>query len=172
MTPREKLGSDLCFDARTMAEERFDDPDDDWSPMLFVSDGEEIRLVLPLAVSGLLVDGPSKDVLFGRIVPLFVGAVKGAEAAGMVLSSWMVKTDPEDLDSVRDVMADAAANALHVRPDRTEVLTVTAADADGVTNWVTEIKRDGLNPPTLGGWSMSDEIEGRVGDGLRSALRR
>jgi hypothetical protein len=166
----ELVGAETCMSARRIGQ-GFRKPDDDWASVCLVWRDGGVRATfhvpVPLAEDGADV----RDVLFRVIVPALIRE-QGGTAAALVQSCWyVISRSPEEAAMV--AAWGRAGRSLEDLPSRIEVVSVTAADADGVLHWIARIERDGTNPPTLGEWEpWEGTLDGRISDGLLAAVNR
>ena len=154
---------------RTGAE--FTDPDDDWVP---------IWLILT-KLHGTLVSGNAHKhdmaEYVGRLARKF-----GAVALGHLHSSWMIvqeDMDRERFDEIHRYMRNGGS--LEDVAEAREIVLVALYSAAATRQYHAAISRDGVHPPTLGGFDLVAEtggdgddwrIEGAMVDPLVAALKR
>lgn len=134
--------------------ESFTEPDEDWRPIVHLYDAED-KITLALLVG-------FEKYMWPDVIKALVRKTQ-AEFAGMVLSSWTMKTPPEKWPAVQAYLD--AGGTLSEHPDRKEVVLVSFADRGHQQVWEAEIIRYEDRPPTLGEWSLmpdADEIKGEL----------
>lgn len=160
--------SDLDDLARIMRESveriqhEFDEPDDDWIPVmgLVPQEGENVMLALD---SRWLTDENTKNELVKKVMIPAINGV-GAKTVATVFSVWSAKTDADtDLENFR------ASGA----PNKEEAVLVTAMDSFKTRSWMIPITRFADSPPALGEWKElpKNAFSGRFVDGIQEALR-
>jgi hypothetical protein len=164
------VGAFLRARAETIGEQ-FKDPDDDWSPLMFVISDEMSALV------GVEIpeEPQVKRILFRDAIPRIVkkqlrGKVK---VAAFVSSSWKLEGDtPEH----KEWLEDEERGPIKDHPDRKEALTIYLMDEKGETQmWVAPILRDEEQPPVLDEWEKSEAAvisEGNIPEMLRRVFIR
>lgn len=158
------LFDDVAKTAAGMSEAIFTEPDDDWTPVVFMENAEGTRATMP--IEQFMENDQMKDMLTELIIPQTIQKF-GATRVVMVLSVWSSKL-PKGVDW-RD--RPRPSEAL----DRTEALIVSEYTTEGITRWSSaEIIRHEDSPPTLGEWDESpiDGFEGRFVNPIVDALRR
>lgn len=141
----------------------FDDPEDDWAPVLFVLSDEGMAVV---DVSMLMQPG-MKD-LAARAMQLSIEQIGGV-AAAFVSSSWTSQT-------TTDVMNETGEYPLpSEQADRKEIVMVYGLSADGSVAEMAEILRSDVAPPVLGEWTRHETAEdgfgGRFPDAIKAGLQ-
>jgi len=157
MGSTEELGEFLRSQARRMTEV-FDEPNDDWAPILFVC--SETRS----AMIGMEIpeDEDHKRQLFGAILPSTVQASFKDDKpvlVGMVVSTWALEQEGKP--------------GLH--PESVERLACYLSDQEHDELWMAPIYRDGEQPPGLGEWKMThatEEGEERMRGNIPSMMQR
>lgn len=130
-----------------MVGESFEDPEDDWAPIVFVAkDG---------AIKGLQVMHDD-ELSTGQALAQAVLSVKEADVIVVVSSVWMasMSADTQREDIPRP-------SQMHESdPRRAEAVTVAGMDTSGEKFFQSaKILRDGENPPTLDEWVDYEEME-------------
>lgn len=143
-------------------QQEFDEPDDDWIPVmgLVPQEGENVMLALD---SRWLTDENTKDDLVKKVMIPAINGV-GAKTVATVFSVWSAKVDPDvDLENF------SASNS----PDRQEAVLVSAMNSFTRKSWMIPITRFADSPPALGDWYElpDNSFSGRFVDGIQEALR-
>lgn len=158
----ENLSSILRESVERIAYE-FDEPDDDWIPVmgLVPEDGDNVMLALDYQ---WFKDDATKDKLVNTVmVPAITGV--GAKTVGTVFSVWAAVPDP-DVPIEEMVRPSEAEN-------RTEAVLVTVMDSFNIRTWMIPINRFEEKPPTLGEWQEfpGNAYSGRFVEDVQAALR-
>jgi hypothetical protein len=108
-----------------------------------------------------------KEALFGQALPELI-IEQDIQQIILVATAWSVEAKPGG-PSLTDV-----ATSQH--PDRVEVVSLVAIDADSVTSMHAEIKRTSDAAPTLGAWTEftggpNADLTGRMVDPIRKAIK-
>jgi hypothetical protein len=149
------MGRFLRNSARALTK-TFDDPNDDWAPMLLVS-GKTGTSMIGIEVPE---EPKIKDVLFTQALPQTIRKMLGKpKLVGVVLSVWALEGPdaPELRERTRKGISDD--------PERTEALMLYLGDRESNREmWSAPIFRDGEQGPSLGKWKKLDGTsgEGRV----------
>lgn len=142
---------------------QFDDPDDDWVPVMGLVPQEGENVMLALDGRWLENDDTKHRLVTDVMIPAINGI--GAKTLATVFSAWVAKVPKdanlEDLPRPSD------------NPDRKEVVVVTAMDSFNVKTWMVEIIRTEDSPPTLAEWELipHGSQTGRFIEEIQGALR-
>jgi len=171
MSSAEELGEFLRNQARDTSTQ-FDDPDDDWMPvMLVVSRGRAALVGVEIPE-----DENLKRKLLGSLLPTTVRTQFGGDkpiAVGLVVSSWMLEDDsPEHHEWLEGLHYGSHDEAIRHHPDRVEKLVCYLADGSGDQLWMATIYRDGEQPPGLGEWERQLADKGKLGGLIPGMLHR
>jgi hypothetical protein len=153
----------VAVTAGRLAKDVFTEPDDDWTPIMFMECADGSWATMP--IEQFMQDNQSKDVLAELIIPQTIKKLE-AKIVVMVLSVWHTKL-PKGVD-----WQDRPAPSESL--DREEALVVTEYRAEGVTRYsMAEIIRHDDSPPTLGEWENADATgyEGRFVDPIVAAMK-
>jgi hypothetical protein len=144
----------------------FADPEDDWSPIMFILTDKGIVLIMIQTIT----DEFSKDLTFREILPELIRENEGRMAI-FVCSAWTLEMpmkpefEPPELE---DIPLPSES------PDRIEQLMLSAVAPGRTVLCAAKIYRDGEQPPVLSEWSIhgDDEakLEGRIFDGMSAAI--
>lgn len=149
--------------------EKFDEPDDDWMPVLIAGE-----IVVPLNFT----DETAKDLMAELVMPIAIRESKAKEYA-FVSSTWVSTiTPPEEM---RDKSTEEQMRYIgeHYPPpsmsdQRKESVVVSFGSCDGTNEmWMAEIKRSEDKPPELSEWEYhgSNDYEGRFVEPLMKAIK-
>lgn len=143
--------------------DQFDDPQDDFIPVLSLlpQDGQNVMLALD---GRWLENDDTKNRLVKTImIPAIEGV--GAKTVATVFSAWQASV-PEDTD-IEDMPRPSEAE------NKEEVVLLTVMDSFTVKTWMNIIERSEDSPPTLKGWEElpMNAFSGRFIDSLQQALR-
>lgn len=142
---------------------QFDEPDDDWIPMmgLVPQDGENVMLAID---ADWLANDQSKDELVDKVMLPAIDGV-GAKTIATMFSAWM-SVLPEDT-KIEEMVRPSED------PDRVEAIVLTVMDSFKIKTWVVEIDRADGCPPALKEWNEMpvNGFSGRFVDDVQEALR-
>ena len=142
---------------------QFDEPDDDWLPMmgLVPQDGENVMLAID---ADWLANDKSKDELVEKVMLPAIDGV-GAKTIATIFSAWM-SVLPEDT-KIEEIIRPSED------PDRVEAIVLTVMDSFKIKSWVAEIDRADGFPPALKEWNEMpvNAFSGRFVDDVQEALR-
>lgn len=143
----------------------FEQPDDDWMPVLFLLDADNQGTWV--GIDGRFMASPeSKNRLMRDVIKPMIAA-SGAKKMATVFSAWGVQLDK---DEVEERGAPSVPPSKH--PDRMEMVMVTCFDSEKVVSYQANIQRDDENPPTLAAWEeLPEGMTGRFVDGVQDTLR-
>lgn len=165
------VGEQLREKAREIGKS-FDDPDDDWAPVMLVITDKEMGFL------GL--DFPNneqaKTVLFEHALPMAIkkGLDGKAQQVGLITSAWTLAGDSEV--NKQWLESREPGELIEDHPDRTESLFLYLADREGTHElWTAAILRDGEQAPALQAWKkmpVSEKITntGRIPKMMRKIL--
>lgn len=176
------LDEDMELDLDALAEhmrsaaegvgESFEDPDDDWSPVLVVVSDTEVSMI-----SFEIPDEGAKKDLFGHVIPDAVKRVlPETQRCAFVVSAWTLDTGEDEAKAQehKDWLQNRRpGEQIRDHPDHVETLMLYAMDRDGDSEfWLARIQRDGEHPPTLEEWTPIEvgRMEGRVTKMLKRIL--
>lgn len=139
----------------------FTDPDDDWMQVACI-EGEKGMIVLVLPNS-LFENGYQKDALAYtlRQAMRHFGAYRYAVLFNAHMKAF---ASEEEMQKVRD-----EERRISELDGAREMLLLVVGDAEQENAFSAEIKRDGVNPPTLEEWKGVDGMTGRF-SGLNEAM--
>lgn len=155
--------ADIMRESIENIQQQFDNPDDDFVPVLSLvpQDGQNIMLALD---GRWLENDETKNRLVKTVMLPAIEGV-GAKTVATVFSAWQARvpegTKIEDMPRPRDA------------ENREEVVILTVMDSFNVKTWMNVIDRDENKPPTLKGWKEmpTNAFTGRFVDSLQEALR-
>lgn len=153
ISPEFKLS--ILTTAREIGED-FTDPDDDWMPTLLLSNDEQIKIVgLPFA------DEIEKKIMFELLVPQMISKFK-INGFGFISSTWVSKYPKEEMSAEDQALMSEGKRPSGMPeprhdPNRGEALMVCLVTKEQQESWSAEITRDGVNPPELGEWVISEQ---------------
>lgn len=155
--------ADIMRESIEAIQNNFDDPEDDFIPVLSLlpQDGQNVMLALD---GRWLENDSTKDRLVKTVmVPAIAGV--GAKTVATVFSAWSASI-PEGME-LEDMPRPSEAE------NRQETVVLTVMDSFNVKTWMNNIYRDGENPPTLGDWKElpTGAFTGRFVESLQTALR-
>lgn len=140
----------------------FTRPDDDWSPVILVQHDRGGASEVILVPSFFFGTDAMRDILASEIAALARAAVRIA----FVSSAWTMSI-PAPRDGSRPSIEDVPLP--RESPDRTECVSLIAAEPGRVESWSVPIGRTDADPPTLGNWRLAPDSVGRFADALRGA---
>ena len=133
----------VAYTAASISEKLFTEPDDDWTPVLFMEDADGQRMTMP--IEQFMVNEQTKDLLANFIIPEVIGKFS-ATIAVMVLSVWRGSPIPKGVDPDDRPRPSEDVN-------RTEAVMIIEYTAAGVTrSSMATIVRHEDSPPTLDEW--------------------
>ena len=142
---------------------KFDDPKDDFIPVLSLmpQDGQNIMLALD---GRWLENDETKNRLVKTVMLPAIEGV-GAKTVATVFSAWSAGV-PEGTD-IEDMPRPSEAE------NKQEVVVLTVMDSFNVKTWMNVIQRTDEEPPTLKGWEELpvNTFTGRFVETLQEALR-
>lgn len=155
--------AEIMRDSIENIQTQFDDPEDDFIPVLSLApqDGQNIMLALD---GRWLESDETKDRLVKTVMLPAIEGV-GAKIVATVFSAWQASVSADT--PIEDVPRPSEAE------NREEVVLLTVMDSFSVKTWMNTIERDDENPPTLKGWQEmpANAFSGRFIDSLQQALR-
>lgn len=158
----------VAMQASQIPRELFTEPDDDWTPVMFMECKDGERTILPL--EQFMTDDNTKSILANLIMPAAIDHFQATKVV-LVLSVWTAEVaSPEELEPIRYVPPSQ-------RENREEALLLLEYTRDGVTRQsMAPITRHEDTPPTLEDWDDLDEAptgyEGRFIQPIIDALRQ
>lgn len=155
--------SEILREAVERIAENFDEPDDDFVPVMSLvpESGENVMLALDYK---WMQDDKTKDSLVKTVmIPAITGV--GAKTVGTVFSVWTAR--PEKGQSYEDMPRPSE------HPDREEAVIITVMDSFNVRTWMIPLNRHEGAVPTIGEWSElpANGFSGRFVEDVQSALR-
>lgn len=155
--------SDLLREAVAKIAEGFDEPDDDFVPVMSLvpESGENVMLAFD---GQWMQDDSTKDRLVETVmVPAITGV--GAKTIGTVFSVWLAR--PKKGESYEDMPRPSE------HPDREEAVIVTVMDSFNVKTWMVPLNRPEGQMPSIGDWEELpvNAFSGRFIEDVQSALR-
>jgi hypothetical protein len=154
----------VAVTAERMAKDTFTEPDDDWTPIVFLEDATGTWAMMP--IEEFMQNDRTKDMLVELIIPETIKRFE-AKVVVMILSVWHSKI-PKGVDWQDRPMPSED-------PNRSEALVLTEYTAEGVKRYsMAEIIRHEDSPPTLGEWENTDatDYEGRFVQPIVKAMQR
>jgi len=139
----------------------FDEPDDDWLPMVFlISNRGKTFDTVP--VFEFMQNEGTKDLLARVVIPDLIRKT-GADVFGFVASAWVLKNDgpeirpnmsDEEIEAIKQrVMAEISAiGGVKNHPDRSEIVALEVISLTRYETWTADIIRHDDGPPTLAEW--------------------
>jgi len=131
----------------------FTEPDDDWLHVACF-DGEDGLVIAGLA-NDLFANGFRKDVL-AHVLKQAMVQFKARRYAVLFNAHMKRMASDEELERIRD----EETRVEHLDGAQ-ECLMLVVGDAEQEEGWIAHIERDGVNPPTLGTWELTDGFGGR-----------
>jgi hypothetical protein len=147
-----------------MSKNLFTEPDDDWTPVLFMETKEGEQGIMPL--HEFMGAEPMKDLLANALIPMTINEFKAVKIV-MVLSVWSSEKSVQALKEDKYVPPSQ-------QDDREEHVLLVEMTREGVQrhSWA-KIIRHKSKPPTLGEWNETTAtgFDGRFVDPLVKALK-
>lgn len=136
--------------------ENFEEPDDDWVPVL----------ILEVEGSGVEIGQLNGELQNQRALARLIGS-RPTKCAVVVQSGWSLSgLSDEEVKEIREGDGVSPADS----PDRVEILLISGTDGEKDAMLVAKIKRDGQNPPTLEEWHREDVVGGGMLDAMHAGL--
>lgn len=138
----------VAMQASQIPKEVFTEPDDDWTPVMFMECKDGGRQIIPL--EQFMADDNTKSILANLIMPAAISHFQATKVV-LVLSVWTAQVaSAEELEPIRYVPPSQ-------RENREEMLLLLEYTKDGVTRQsMAPIVRHEDAPPTLDDW---DDLE-------------
>jgi hypothetical protein len=132
--------------------DRFEDPDDDWVPTLFVVYEQGDTSISSFYVPPWPL---ARELLFTVVLPQMVRAEGEVARVAFTHSGWTL--DPED---VQEFMEDDSMSRIADHPNHREILSVHYGDRNGLRGIShAYILRDNEQPPGLSEWETFETPE-------------
>lgn len=155
----------VAWTAASMPEKLFTEPDDDWTPVLFMEDADGQRMTVP--IEQFMANDQMKDQLANHIIPFVIGKFS-AKVAVMVLSVWRGSPIPLGVDPDDRPRPSEDVN-------RSEAVMIIEYTSAGVTrSSMAQIIRHEDAPPTLGEWQddFGQSSDGRFVGPIVKAMKK
>lgn len=157
--------ADLMRESVENIQKQFDEPDDDFIPVMSLMPQEGENVMLALDTRWLANDETKKKLVKTIMVPAVSGV--GAKLVATVFSAWHTVV-PEGVP-VEEIIKPSEMD----ESEREEAVLLTVMDSFNVETWMAPITRYDDKVPELGGWQKmaTNSISGIFVEGIQEALR-
>lgn len=148
----------------------FDEPDDDWVPVVFAYN-PAVSKIETISPTEMLDTPRGKDFFADIALPVMLTG-SGALYAAFLSSAWTVSLENLPVVEARALAEQLSRTGVSNHPDRREILMVQVATAERCENWHAQIVRRTDGPPQLGDWHRQEgQSEGRFANAVQRALQ-
>jgi hypothetical protein len=155
--------AEMMRDSVENVQAQFDDPEDDWVPVMSLVPQEGQNVMLALDGRWLKNDSTKRRLVKNVMTPAVSGV--GAKLVATVFSAYHVEV-PKGMP-VEEMIRPSEAE------ERDEVVMLTVMDSFNVKTWMAIVRRTADSPPELGNWEEipANSTSGLFIEEIQEALR-